>query len=248
MRRNRLISRREDLWFRVKKLEYAPLPIPLRRAMVGRLVPDPFQENRVKVINGREVIFLHVPKTGGTAISKALGFQYGHVPVSRFIAREPARFDAAFSFAFVRNPWDRLFSAFNYLHAAIGLNQSRDLRWAGKHLARYPDFEAFVHALKTPATRRVIWQWPHFRSQADWLSLPGDGPVQASFVGRFEDITQDSADLASQLGVEIDLPVTRRAQSYAEKRFTPQMVSIIGDLYARDARLFGYDGPEEARA
>lgn len=247
MTQDNFLTFKEKLWFRVKTLEYAPLPMTLRRAMIGRLVPNPYGENRIMRINGRDVAFLHVPKTGGTALSSALGLQHGHVPVSRFIAQDAARFDAALSFAFVRNPWDRLFSAFNYLHSAIGLNQSRDLRWSGTYLARYPNFEAFVLALETPATRRIIWQWPHFRPQADWICLPGEDHVRAKYVGRFENIAQDSADLAAQLGVEIDLPVTRRAQSYAEKRFTPRMISIIGDLYGQDARIFGYGGPEEAR-
>lgn len=237
---------RENLWFRAKTLEYRPIPSFLRKALIGRVLPDPFAQGRTRFLNGREVIFLHVPKTGGTSLAKALDIPNGHVPLSRFVTSDADRFRAGFSIAFVRNPWDRLYSSFNYLHTAAGINKSRDARWALQNISPYETFESFVMALKDPAVRRRIWQWPHFRPQIDWVGLPGEDSVNVSYLGRFETLHEDFSTLCEMLGANVDLPHTRRAQRYGAKHFTPEMIAIIGEIYHKDSTLFDYDGPEAA--
>ena len=57
-------------------------------------------------------IFIHVPKTGGSSVKKALGIKvHGHKKFSDWSKDYPDYF----SFAFTRNPWDRFVSSFFYL-------------------------------------------------------------------------------------------------------------------------------------
>ena len=55
--------------------------------------------------------FVHINKTGGTSVVVALGLPFGHLTAREKIeqlGRE--RWDGRFTFAFVRNPWDRVAS------------------------------------------------------------------------------------------------------------------------------------------
>jgi hypothetical protein len=67
------------------------------------------------IIHARRLIFVHIQKTGGNAISTALG-QNPDCPEKHFFARDLRElyctdvWNAYFKFAFVRNPWDRLVS------------------------------------------------------------------------------------------------------------------------------------------
>ena len=65
-------------------------------------------------------IFFHIPKTAGLSLSAALfgNRGLGHIDVrtARILFGE-RRFSSFFKFCFVRNPWDRLVSAYHYLHA-----------------------------------------------------------------------------------------------------------------------------------
>src|SRR5258706_16293188 len=72
----------------------------------------PFDEHRC--------IFVHIPKCAGNSVTKSLsqfgGFDCGHTNLKRFqIMFGPEEFNRYFKFAFVRNPYDRLFSAFLFM-------------------------------------------------------------------------------------------------------------------------------------
>lgn len=64
----------------------------------------------------RELVFIHIPRTGGSSVKNALGigepfYKNGwHLSYSNI----PTEFDNFFSFAFVRNPWDRFVSIYEY--------------------------------------------------------------------------------------------------------------------------------------
>ena len=59
-------------------------------------------------------IFVHVPRTGGVAIAKSLFGNLGgsHISISLYRKVFSDVFDGYYKFTFVRNPWDRLVSAY----------------------------------------------------------------------------------------------------------------------------------------
>lgn len=229
------------LWLRDQ--EHRPMPDWLRVRLTAPL-PDPFRFDLL-VDRVRPLVFLHVPKAAGTSLAAALGWRHGHVPASRYRISDPARFAAAERVGFVRNPWTRLASAYHYLHSAIGLNQSRDVRWATDMLSPYPDFRSFVLALAEDRLWRKIRLYPHFRAQMDWIALPGQSDHCLTFLGRFETLEQDSASLFNQLKIARPLEHLRKPQKPGQGlEWTPQMIQIVGERYARDVRALGYQPPD----
>jgi hypothetical protein len=186
-------------------------------------------------------IFIHIPKCAGISVARTLfgNLGGGHIPAVDY--RElytPEEFATFFKFTIVRNPWDRLASAFYYLKAG-GMND-RDKADAREHLTDFDSFQAFV---TTWVSRTNIMKAQHFRPQSYYLSLPGN-PLPVDYVGYFENLSSDFNYICKRLGVNADLKRFNKTQVEREdyrRLYTPEMIRIVSEVYADDIQLLGYD-------
>jgi hypothetical protein len=186
-------------------------------------------------------IFVHIPKCAGVSICQSLFGNYGagHHSIATFRQVFDAQsFDHYFKFAFVRNPWDRLLSAWQFLRAG-GFNDT-DRRWARRHLDEFPDFATFVRRWLTPDNAR---SWVHFIPQTDFIRLP-DGRPGVDFIGRYERLEADFRYVCSKLSITAPLS-TRNATAPPRHDYRTaydnDTRSIVARVYARDIAELGYD-------
>lgn len=185
-------------------------------------------------------IFVHIPKTAGVSISKSLfgNLAGGHRTLrwyeGHFVAETFRRY---FKFAFVRNPWDRVHSGFEFLKAG-GFGEE-DARWAQEYLQGIDTFEAFV--LDWLPSVDVASTGIHFRPQTHFL-LDGAGNVGVDFVGRYERLQSDFRKVCLRLGVESTLDHLNRSPKPSRYRqaYTPEMARTVRRIYREDVRLFRY--------
>jgi hypothetical protein len=151
------------------------------------------------------------------------------------------------TFAFVRNPWDRLvscyrdkvrgeaedftgFAASGVAHCLAGFDVfTADM-----------SFEDFVHAVAAIPDDAAD---DHFRSQHTYLTN-SSGEVAVDFVGRFENLDSDLSKVAGLTGLPLDLPLPRlqavgRPRRYADF-YTAATRNAVARRYARDIELFSY--------
>jgi len=189
------------------------LPVPvIRHCLKLGLVKDPYVQKDHQL----KCIFLHVPKAAGTSLRKSVyGTKSFHIPALRYKAANPEQFEGYFKFCFVRNPWERLLSAFEYLKTrCYGDMSFPDHRWAASNLVKYKDFRDFVMSLEKARVRRRIKKYIHFRDQLDWICCPQNPKsITANFVGRYETIQDDYERLGQMLNLPDPLPFERKSRS-----------------------------------
>src|SRR5580704_16817340 len=102
-------------------------------------------------------VFIHAPKTAGFAVYAKFGIDTipngPDIPAYAYQWSDPDFFDRAFKFCVVRNPWDRLVSAFHFLKNSPWPD---DQVWAARHLSHLTSFPAFLWALEEPLFRHVV--------------------------------------------------------------------------------------------
>jgi len=186
--------------------------------------------------------FMHIPKTGGSAVGYTVE---RHPGTMIFTHRRDAIGEAVsfkehkgtFLFAFMRNPFDRLVSAYAYLKAG-GISED-DALDARQYVEPYEDFEHFVlEGIASGASMSQI----HLRPQTFWISDALDNII-ADFIGRFERLQEDFDEVCEMTGIKRKkLPVTRTSEHrpYREYYGNEAVQDVVRSVYARDFEVGEY--------
>ena len=119
----------------------------------------PTYVNKSQLYIDEKLLFIHIPKAAGVSVHKTLfGIDSpGHhltasIHKSRFSKKE---WDQTFKFTFVRNPYSRLYSAYNYLSQG-GRRRDLDKEYQCK-LNTYESFDAFViNGLEKSVNEKIL--------------------------------------------------------------------------------------------
>ena len=189
-------------------------------------------------------IFVHIPKTAGLSVCHTLfgNRAGGHQTIEHYKRNIPdAVLAEYFKFCFIRNPWDRIFSAYNYLSRG-GINEI-DNAWAQHNIAKYKTFQDFVeHWL----THENIQSINHFRPQHKYIVDGETNNIAVDFFGMFEHLADDFRLVSSRLypGKQVSLNHRNRTapNNVADFReaYTENMRAIVAEIYSEDISLFGY--------
>lgn len=184
--------------------------------------------------------FFQMPKTASASVHDIIAgrcFEIGHGPgdpmtVQRFRMENPN----AFIFTFVRNPFDRLVSAYSYLlkdHTHPILIQNRK-----DYIEPYRDFREFV--LKGVESQHVLQQ-THFKSQASRICCWA-GSLLTNWVGHYERLQADVNEICSRFGWEAkDLPILNKSKHHDYREYyDADMASVVVKAYRRDFEIGGY--------
>lgn len=184
-------------------------------------------------------IFIHIPKAAGVSLSQNLfgNLGGGHLPIYEYFkVYSPEEFKTYFKFTVVRNPWDRLVSAYHFLKEG-GFNEV-DKKWFNDNLAKYVDFEDFV--LKW-VNKKNINTFTHFIPQYYYLSL--NGKILVDKIYNFENLEEAIVDINNKLDTSITL--THKNKTINRKNeyrayYNEETKQIVGNVYKTDIELFHY--------
>jgi hypothetical protein len=189
-------------------------------------------------------IFIHIPKVAGTSIKKVLCLPgFGHPPWQYFYQAHPQYWQKYRSFTVVRNPWDRLVSAYHYakMRKSFWHNEARGLHPDYQTL-RDRSFEDCVSMLKND---RGLLKHESWFEQSLWVMGTGplEGELMVSTVMRFENLAEDFAGLCAELQIPPrKLPKTNSSKRGRDYRhyYSDSTRRLVGEIYDADIDTFRY--------
>lgn len=179
-----------------------------------------------------DCLFIHINKTGGSSIERALGLPFQHrtaVEMMSIVGRR--RWRRKFTFAFVRNPWDKAYSHYRF---RVRTNQTG----LGDRPIPFPEWVRQAYGERNPRYyRRPLM----FQPQMEWIG-DKDGHVLVEFVGRFERLHEDFAEVCRVLDRDAELPHLKSSGARADYRevYDDSSALIIAERFAADIERFGY--------
>ena len=190
-------------------------PIPLRQGSNG-----PF-------------IFIHINKTAGTSIGKAIGLPVKHhLTATEIIARIGLdKWNTAYKFTVVRNPWDKVVSHYEY----------RRKKNKTEIASRNIPFSEWVKMTYGEDKNTFYYNNPRsFQPQADWLK-DSQGIISMDYVIRFESINEDFNHVKSVIGLDAALPhLNASARAGYQSYYDDETRDIVAHWFREDIDEFGY--------
>lgn len=187
-----------------------------------------------------KILFIHIPKTGGTSILTLLGGT-AHAPISYFkhlieYKIVGIKFEELFKFAFVRNPYYRFASA-----ATAHYMKQKSLR----NLNREKEYEitqkGFTEFIYDYIITNKSDTWKHFHQQNYFVCI--ENRIAVDFLGRFENIVTDWKYISNKIGITSELSHKKNNNMKVEdykNLYTEETRKIIYKKYELDFKLFNY--------
>ena len=166
-----------------------------------------------------ELIFIHIPRTGGMSIKKALEdftdnhqdtILHPHVKSNEIKKQFPKKYKEYKKFTVIRNPYDRMMSWYSYLHEDLNVNK----------------FKLWLNE-----------ENPLFLPQYDWI----DNTVE---IIRFESLNEEMHEfLKKNINTPMYIPAINESMSrdYEYLEFYDQeALDMVYDNYKIDFEKFNY--------
>ena len=191
--------------------------------------------------------FIHIPKTAGLSIHRALksaapdairnlpGLDACRDPLkNRHLFASDLRdyfgetnWNVYFTFAFVRNPYSRLVSWYNM---CIERPTTPFMRLIKREARTFDDFLNVTH---WRAARTLFNQVDYITDQS--------GKVIVDFVGRYENVDADFKHVCKKIGIRVDLPhINRTTPVDYRTYYNHQTRKLVVDRFRRDFEMFAY--------
>lgn len=225
------------------------------KATVSGLPPSRLRRPNLSYSIDRNFVWFRVAKTGTRTMNSILGqaiegYRYvGYTENEMIEEQKTTDFlmsqEEVFVFTIVRNPFDRLVSAWRNkfvdkdtplaqrFRKNLGVEKTSEIE-----LRLKSDFDFFVRTM----LNSNLSMNNHFCPQSQLLL----GFPEGGFVGRFEQFEADLKVILSRLNLEAQqLLIPRKNKSKSKSHYssfyTPELIELVRDFYQEDLDAFGYD-------
>lgn len=200
-------------------------------------------------------VFVELPRTGTTAVSRELCQLYGgerilrkHATYNDFLKAASPEETKYFAFTCIRNPLDDAVSHYYKLKTNHGERYTKVIKpSARRRLAERLDALMFRYIHRKDADFTDFFKRVYIFPYNNWVSMNRD---QYDYVMRFENLSEDFSKAIQLIGLELKRPLPpRNVTSSRSRDFTTYYTE---DLIPRAKRVFGpfmkewgYEFPQE---
>jgi len=191
-----------------------------------------------------KLIFITIPKCASTSLvswienwPKNYARNYGHQIAGHSSKEHSKYWDNYFKFSVVRNPYDRILSAFCFSSVEkIGVAPK-----VTEYVNQFDSFDKFV----IETNNKLPQLSEHFKPQHRWLTI-NDQLCKEINVFRFEELNSLKITLSKQFNLQGEMPHMNMSHEHINKTndylryYTNESLQIISRIYAKDFKMFNY--------
>jgi len=202
------------------------------------------------ICDKNKFVFIHIPKNSGTAMTKELQKTYKNTKLLINCERDGVNIgidkmhlyydviyefiyknvlDNYFKFCIIRNPYNKLYSAWNFIKKRHGYSNVNDF-------IKYKLNEEFIYGKEIiPGDARV-----HYRPQFTFV-YDNKNNKFADFIIRYENLNEDISKMNEKYNLNIKLYDNCNSQKSYINLLNKESILKINSLYKKDFELFNYE-------
>lgn len=190
----------------------------------------------------KNIIFIHIPKNAGVSIAHTIyASPMGHWTFKDLIKHHPSLVSKIPTFSVVRNPFERLHSAYTFACQGYGLGVQNGPAVKNHKQYKRPEFSTY---------ERFICEWianaalPKtdfiFRTQTSFVT-DENNKTRTDHIFKLEQIPIIERFLSESLKRDINLPRLNYTSRHTNYKMTSEMEAVIRDIYHEDFSNFYED-------
>jgi len=208
------------------------------------------------ISKSKKFLFVHIQKTAGRSFEAVLtenipdleNFMGTHDHALWAKEKLSGEWNNYYKVGFVRNPWDRLVSWYTMIREKGAMTWKKRIFGRRRYndltqyvLSNSNSFEEFIYKC-TDTIDDIDGRKSILYNQIDYLS-DENGKLIVDFVGRFENIEEDSKKVFENLGFENASLPHKNSSKHRNYRtyYTEETREEVRRRYSRDIDFFGYD-------
>lgn len=208
------------------------------------------------ISKSKKFLFVHIQKTAGRSFEAVLtenipdleNFMGTHDHALWAKEKLSGEWNNYYKVGFVRNPWDRLVSWYTMIREKGAMTWKKRIFGRRRYndltqyvLSNSNSFEEFIYKC-TDTIDDIDGRKSILYNQIDYLS-DENGKLIVDFVGRFENIEEDSKKVFENLGFENASLPHKNSSKHRNYRtyYNEETREEVRRRYSRDIDFFGYD-------
>lgn len=195
------------------------------------------------ISHSNKLIFLHIPKNAGTAITDAEGMDFTHIGhhFPDFYRKNfPYEWENYIKFAVVRNPWDRVVSNYEYGRMA----ESHWHSVSGKsQYGVHPDYQhlsnlTFKETLRIFKDKRDFLKHQGWESQHPYI-YDNNGNLLLEHVFKLDELGDNYEFKKLVPNLTHKNKSNKKHKSYRDY-YDDETIEIVSEIYVKDITLFNF--------
>jgi len=194
----------------------------------------------------KRFVFLHIPKTAGMSILNALGTSDRDCDSHGLPDRLDPKLMGYVRFCFVRNPYERVLSAYLYSKRMAEAGRGVKNHFVRRKILKYK-YDSFSDFVVYGMTEELVNRNLHFQKQLRWIRIGCP-----NFIGRLETIDDDIDRVSKLIGQTLVLGRKNASYNREERKarrasgityrneYNSKAKRKIHELYADDLRYLNY--------
>ena len=175
-------------------------------------------------------LFIHIPKTAGSSIVNLLNEGRDgticHRKAEIYKRKLGKRYKNFFSFTFVRNPWDRVVSLYNFQNQYNGFNKLNE--------PKHQEFERFLKILPKKSKFR--------HPMVNYIT--NNNKIIVNYIGRFETLEEDLHIIFERVGRPLPDKLPHKVKTdrkHYTEYYNDKTMQIVAHMFRKDIEVFGYE-------